>query len=378
MSRLFTFFEWIDQLSLAVLILFALVTLIQIVYYLVFYVPILWEKKKSPAPKFDKPISVIIAAHNEAENLKNFLPKVLEQDYPRFEVIVINDRSEDDTETVLAILKEQYPHLRSTIIKDKGKLKHGKKLAITLGIKAAQYDYVLLTDADCEPLSPNWISEMVSGLSSSDVVLGYGPYFEEKGLLNKLIRYETSSIALQYMGFAKASVPYMGIGRNLAYKKDLFIKHRGFVSHAHLRSGDDDLFINEVSSKASFSYNISPDSFMYSVPETKWKHWVRQKQRHLSTFSRYKKKHLLLLSMETYSRVLFYLLLPVTIAMFPHYYWLYGIAFVRFLMLILVHTFWSKKVREKHIARYAVLFDFVSPFLYFFLYIGNYNKLSSR
>ncbi len=378
MSNSFNFWEWVDELSLAILILFIAVTLIQIVYYLVFYVPILWEKKKQAKADFDQAVSVIIAAHNEAENLKKFLPKVLEQEYPKFEVIVINDRSKDDTETVLTILKKKYPHLRTSFIKDNGKLKHGKKLAITLGIKASQYDYIVLTDADCEPSSSHWISEMASGLSNSDVVLGYGPYFEGKGFLNKLIRYETSSIALQYMGFAKRSVPYMGIGRNLAYKKDLFVEHRGFVNHAHLRSGDDDLFVNEVSSKASFSYNLSPDSFAYSVPETKWKHWVRQKQRHFSTFSYYKKKHLFLLSLETYSRVLFYLLLPITIALFSHYYWVFAIAFLRFLMLVSVQSIWAKKVKEPKVAQYAILFDLLLPILYFFLYLDNYKILRKR
>ncbi len=373
MSKLINFSEWMNELSLTILILFIIATLIQVGYYLVFYVPILWEKTKPSSSKFDKPVSVIIAAHNEAENLKQFLPQILEQDYPNFEVIVVNDRSGDETETVLAVLKEKYSHLRTTFIKDKGKLKHGKKLAITLGIKASQHDYILLTDADCEPLSSHWISEMVSGLANTDVVLGYGPYFEGKGLLNKFIRYETSSIALQYMGFAKASVPYMGIGRNLAYKKDLFIEHRGFVNHAHLRSGDDDLFINEVSSKASFSYNTSPDSFMYSIPETTWKNWVRQKQRHLSTFSRYKKKHLFLLSLETYSRVLFYLLLPISLLISPHYYWILAIASLKFVTLTLVHTFWSKKLRERQIAPFAILFDFVSPILYLFLYLDSYR-----
>ncbi len=352
------------------LILFALVSLIQIVYYLVFYLPIAKEKTRVTDRSFNQPVSVIIAAHNEAENLSRFLPSVLEQDYPVFEVIVVDDRSSDETETVLAIFKQKYPHLRTSFIKDTGKLKRGKKLALTLGIKAAQYDYLLLTDADCKPASNQWIKSMSSDFSKADVVLGYGPYFTQKGWLNKWIRYETSSIALQYMGYAKASVPYMGIGRNLAYKKQLFTEHKGFMTHAHLPSGDDDLFINEISSKANITYNVSPDSFVYSIPQSNWKNWKRQKQRHLSSFSRYRKKHLILLSLETYSRIGFYLLLPVVLMLFPFCYAVYLLTLIRVLLFVGIQIKWNKKMQEKNIAAYALVFDLISPIIYFFLYIN--------
>jgi len=357
------------------LITFFIVSFIQIFYYVFFYSRIFTLKPQTEAkPIFNKPVSVIIAAHNEAHNLRQFLPLVLEQDYPEFEVIVINDRSEDETDTVILEFKKKYKHLKSTFINNNGKLTHGKKLAITLGVKASAYDYVVLTDADCKPISNQWIKEMVQGFSSTDIVLGYGPYFEEKSFLNKMIRFDTLFIALQYMTFAKAGVPYMGIGRNLAYKKDLFIQNKGLVSHAHIRSGDDDLFINEVANSKNTSLSIAPDSFVYSNPKTTFKEWIWQKQRHLTTFKRYKKYHRVLLATEVYSRMLFYILLIILSPIFINNYFFIAVAVIRFLLLMVMITYSSQFFNEKRISLFAIFFDFTLPVLNFFVYLV-YPKL---
>ena len=128
-----------------------------------------------------------------------------------------------------------------------------KKLALTIGVKAAHYDYLLMTDADCRPESRNWIREMMSGFicggEQIEVVLGYGAYFEKNTLLSSLINYDTLFIGLQYLGMAAAGYPYMGVGRNLAYKKDTFFKNHGFRGLLNERSGDDDLFVNKVTTR---------------------------------------------------------------------------------------------------------------------------------
>ncbi len=346
-------------------------------YYGFFYARIFtFKQKKEEEKSFKKPVSIIIAAHNEAENLKQFLPFVLEQDYPEFEIIVINDRSEDETETVIAEFQKEYKHLRSTFIKNNGKLKHGKKMAITLGVKAAKYDYVMLTDADCKPSSNRWIQETANHFNASDIVLGYGPYFQEESFLNRIIRYDTMFIGLQYMSFAKAGFPYMGIGRNLAYKKSLFVDNKGLASHAHIKSGDDDLFINEVANKRNVSLSYQENAFVHSVPENTYKFWIRQKQRHFSTFSRYKSKHQLLLAGEIFSRILFYVLFIGLMSLNLNNYYFWAIAAFRFLVLFVILWKAARFFQEKKLNIFLIIFDFVFPILNFFIYLE--SKITER
>jgi len=370
MDSFYHFFLIGHNIKLLMLYIFIGSASIQIFYYLFFYARVFFFKnKKETSNTFSEPVSIIISAHNEAENLKHYLTYILEQDYPEFEVILINDRSGDETETIIANYKEKYPHLRSSFIKDNGKLKHGKKLAITLGIKASKYDYILLTDADCKPVSNQWIKESVQHFNSKDIVLGYGPYFTKKTFINKIIRFDTLFIALQYMSFSKAGVPYMGIGRNLAYKKDLFIKNRGLASHASLRSGDDDLFINEVANSKNTSISINEKAFVYSNPEENFSDWAWQKGRHFTTFNRYKKLHLFLISTEIYSRILFYILL---IALAPSLYSNYlfiGFASTRFVIQITILLYSTYFYKEKGIGLLILLFDFILPILNLFIYL---------
>ena len=369
MDILFQFYNSINNIELALLWLFYFAALVQVFYYLFFYSRIFSFKKNDVGKStFSEPISIIIASHNEADNLRQFLTSVLNQDYPIFEVIVINDRSADDTDMIIAELKGEYPNLRSTFIKDNGKIKHGKKLAITLGIKAAQYDYILLTDADCKPISNQWVKEMSKGFSSSDIILGYGPYFPEDLLLNRLIRFDTMFIALQYMSFSKAGFTYMGVGRNLAYKKDIFIKNRGLSSHSHIKSGDDDLFINEVANKNNVNIACEANSFVYSVPENTLKFWVRQKQRHLSTFHLYKKMHQVLLSGEVFSRILFYILFLALISTNISNYYFWAIALVRMLLSFTILAKSTAFFKEKKLLPVLIILDFIFPILNFFIY----------
>lgn len=218
---------------------------------------------------FLPPVSVIICARNEAENLKNFLPRVLEQDYPKFQVVVVNDCSTDDTEIVLAQMKRQYDHLYFTSIPVDKKFFHGKKLALSIGVKAAQYDHLILTDADCYPASGNWLKNMTTKFSSKkELVIGYGKYEKRKGLLNLFVRYETFWNAVQYVGFVIAGKPFMGVGRNLAYKKSLFQGSNVFRSYLNVASGDDDLFINQMGNRTNTAVCVHPEGQTISVPVT--------------------------------------------------------------------------------------------------------------
>lgn len=349
---------------------------IQLFYYLFFYIRIPFVRQH-PEDKEQPKVSVIICAKNQEANLHKFLPAILSQNYPEYEVIVVNDGSLDDTETVLARFALQYPNLRHTTLVGDEKFKHGKKLALTVGIKAAKYETLLLTDADCAVESEKWISSMVCGLDEKhSIILGYGGYEERKGLLDKFIRYDTLFIAMNYLSFAHAGIPYMGVGRNLAYKKSLFWENNGFNSHYYLTSGDDDLFINEVANSRNTFVELRKESFTRSVPKESFKEWYYQKKRHSITGKMYKKKHKLLLGLEPLSRMLFVLLLILYFVLqvdFLYWYVVAGIAFKYLIQLIVVKLSMCR-LNERKLLLYSPFIDVLLPFFYFILFFTKKNS----
>ena len=253
-------------------------------------------------------VSVIVCAHNEYDNLQDYLSILLEQDYPCYEVIVVDDSSEDGSDLLLERWSRQYGNLYHTFVPRGARVLSNKKLALTIGIKAAHYDYLLLTDADCRPESKFWIREMMQGFANqqTEVVLGFSPYFEKKGLLNHLIGYDTLFNGLQYMGMARAGKPYMGVGRNLAYKRETFFSVGGFKGLLGNRAGDDDLFVNRIANAANTVVVHNPNSIVWSVPKTTWREWFHQKRRHLSVSPQYRTKSKIQLTLEPLSRGIFY------------------------------------------------------------------------
>jgi cellulose synthase/poly-beta-1,6-N-acetylglucosamine synthase-like glycosyltransferase len=266
------------------------------------------RNNKIPFITDQPPVSVIICAKDESDNLRKYLPFILQQDYPDYEVIVINDGSTDDTEFLLNDLLVEYPNLRSTFVPVGANNLSTKKLGLTLGIKAAKNDLLLFTDADCMPEDKFWIANMARNFTpETEFVLGYGAYLNKKGFLNRLITFDTLFIALQYMGMAAARKPYMGVGRNLAYRKETFFTQKGFASSLHLISGDDDLMVNKASNSRNTRVEISPDSITWSEPNTTYQGWLFQKARHLSASTYYKDSSKLRLGIEPTTRGLFYL-----------------------------------------------------------------------
>ncbi len=257
-----------------------------------------------------KPISVIICARNEADNLSQYLPLVLEQNYPDFEVIVVNDRSWDRTREVLETLSEQYKNLKIVKVPEGEKFIAGKKFAVTMGIKAASNEWLVFTDADCSPASPNWLSGMQQPADEQvSIVLGYSPYMRNSGILNSLIRFETFFTAINYLSFALKGMPYMGVGRNMAYRRSLFFKNKGFAAHMHIPSGDDDLFVNAHATSRNTEIRINPETHVWSVPNTTLGAYLRQKKRHFGAGKFYKTSHQFILSLQIIAQFLFYALL---------------------------------------------------------------------
>jgi len=283
-----------------VLLVFAVGLLVQLFIFFYFFIRLTFYKSVVMDDTI-VPVSVVISARNEERNLLTNLPKIFEQDYPEFEVVVVNDRSWDETEHVLRGFQQKYSNLHVINIAESANYNHGKKLAITLGIKGARFDHLLFTDADCHPVSDQWIKKMSTSFKKKSLVLGFSPYERKRGLLNKLIRFDTVQIGVQYLSFALAGMPYMGVGRNMSYKKELFFSVGGFKSHYHIASGDDDLFVNEVGRKDTINVVVDPEAQMISLPETSFTDWYNQKRRHFTTAKYYRGMHKFFLGLIPFS-----------------------------------------------------------------------------
>lgn len=274
---------------LAVFFIFIAVVVFQFLYYIVVFGKFSFAKPQVVSPK-RIPISVIVCAKNEEENVKRFVPLLAEQNYATFEIVLIDDASSDSTLELFEEFEKQYPNIKLVKVENNEAFWGNKKFALTLGIKAAKYDYLLFTDADCHPVSNDWISTMSAQFSTNKtIVLGYGAYEKiPSSFLNKIIRFETLLTATQYFSWAKLGKPYMGVGRNMAYRRDEFFKVRGFMDHMKIRSGDDDLFINQAATGDNTTICYAPEGFTYSEPKTSYNDWFRQKRRHVATAQHYK------------------------------------------------------------------------------------------
>jgi len=363
------------HISEILLFLFILTALLQLYYYLYFFGRVAFKKEKRKNAR-KEPVSVVICAKNEAENLSKYLPAILMQNYPDYEVIVVNDCSEDNTSDVLDGFQKKYPHLKITNIQRDPKFTHGKKLALTIGIKAAQNEWLLLTDADCKPETENWITTMQKNFSrDSSVVLGYGGYYSRNSFLNNYIRFDTFFIALQYFGMALAGFPYMGVGRNLAYRRSLFFKNKGFASHRKIASGDDDLFINQTATRINTKVEYNFKSHTRAEPKNTIFEWVKQKKRHLSTGWHYNAKTKWLLGGELAGRILFYILFVVLISNLWFNYIVAGIFLLRFISMAVIFKSAMKRLNEKYLFIPSFFYDFISPIIIIFFVV--LNKFSS-
>jgi glycosyltransferase involved in cell wall biosynthesis len=357
---------------------FVLSAAVQLFYYLWFYLSV-YRYKQTAGKASGLPVSVIICARNEVENLNNFLPSVLEQDYPDYEVIVVNDCSEDDSYDVLGKYLKLYPHLKISNVNKDPKFTHNKKFAQFIGIKASNNDILLFTDADCQPESGKWIEGMVSHFSpQTDFVLGYGGYLKEKGLLNKYIRYDSMIIAMQYLGMAIRGIPYMGVGRNLAYRKRLFFENKGFGSYNHIISGDDDLFVNTKANRNNTAVEFGKGTHTRSVPSPSFADWVKQKKRHLTTAPYYKFRDKFLLILEPLTRVLFYSTLVVLLSFL--FFWQSAVIIftLRLTTQITVIHLVQKRLKESGILSYSLIFDIFSPVINTTIYVSNFFKRSGN
>lgn len=377
-----------NSLSFIILCIFSLAWLIQMCYFWGLFSRLAFFKKKkydNSCPKYE-PVSVIVCAKDAYEYLVDLVPRILSQDYPEFELVIVNDCSTDETTDYLKTLVQQRPDINVVSLTQSLNFFHGKKFPLSMGIKSAKHDLLLLTDADCLPENDQWIKGMVGAYkSNTSIVLGYSPYFTRKGLLNKLIRFDTLYTAIQYLSMALAKRPYMGVGRNLSYRRELFYKNKGFTSHYTIPSGDDDIFISQVANKKNTRIFIDPKCRVESEPKHSFSGWIHQKRRHYSTANMYKHSTNIILGTLLSSR-LFYYASAVALFCMPHAIvfstgtYLYYITIGLFILLHYASMDWiyiksAKQLGEKK------LYLFFTPFydIFFTLFttlLGIRNTIS--
>ena len=304
--------------------------------------------------KNTEPVSIIVCAHNEFENLKRLVPLLLQQQYSKFEVLIADDRS---TDASFEYFKREYSSNTDFKIIRVEENKDGenfKKHALTRAVGMAEFELLLLTDADCIPHSDLWISSMVSALGQNEeIVLGYSPYEYRKGWINKLIQYETLHTAVQYLSFALSGLAYMGVGRNLLYKKSVFERNHGFATHIRTTGGDDDLFIREVARKNNVAICIDERGQTVSIPKENYLTWFKQKRRHLSVGTSYKWRHKFLLGLQMLSHTLFYLSVLTLLGM--GYYTAFLFLMIRSLVFVVIFVLIARKLGNKYIRWWLLL-----------------------
>ncbi len=345
------------------IILFAISAGLQILYTIFMELPTAMSKAKTENRQL--PLSVILCARNEEENLLKNLETVLNQDYPTFEVIAVDDASTDNSLHVLKAFQKSHPQLKIVTVLENERYILSKKYALTLGIKAAQYEHLVLTDADCRPMSSEWLKCMSSFyVAGKNMVLGFGGYKRDRGVLNALIRLDTAQIALNYMGMARIGMPYMGVGRNLSYHRDLFFENKGFGAHQHLRSGDDDLFVSAVAKKGRVSIGLDLSASTQSEAKTTLKEWVLQKSRHLTTAPEYDlktKSHLLLLHG---SRYLFHLSFAMLMLLSLHWPIILGVYISWWILHASSLYLFGKRMKDNDLFLFSLLGEYLLLLLY--------------
>jgi glycosyltransferase involved in cell wall biosynthesis len=354
------------------LLVFIGITLIQLVYYVFIFGRFSFAKKQTIQPK-KLPISIIICAKNEEENIKKYFPLIAAQNYPDYEIVLIDDASSDETLELFEAYEKQYANVKLVKVQNNEAFWGNKKFALTLGIKAAKNEYLVFTDADCYPVSNDWLLQISSQFTKDKtIVLGYGAYEKVKNsFLNKIIRFDAVVNVTQYFSWAKLGKPYMGVGRNLAYKKSEFFNVRGFMDHMKIRSGDDDLFINQAATAANTEILFSPESFTQTAPKTTFKDWLSQKRRNAATAKFYKGFDQFQLGFFLFSQVSFFVLAIILLAFQFQWIIITSVIGFRYLFTWISLGYAASKLKEKDVIYWYPIIELILIFTQVIVFIKN-------
>lgn len=217
------------------------------------------EEESSPSPTLP-PVTILIAPHDNAHELEAHLPLLLSQVYePGYEVIVVAEKGDAETEDVLKRF-DQNPHLYSTFIPDSSRYMSRKKLAITLGVKAARNEWILLTDAFCAPCSDEWLRLMARHCTTErNLVIGYSGYAAGS---DPFYRFERLHTACYLMNKDVKSVAYRTNGTNLMFRKSEFLNHNGYQGNLNLIRGEYDFLVNKYARKGGTALELSPEAWI--------------------------------------------------------------------------------------------------------------------
>lgn len=314
-QQVLSYFQF-NIIEIIILSLFLILFIVQVYFYIRYYrkpfnFADMGDDRPSIADNSTRRypmVSVIISSENEADNLAINLPLILEQDYPNFEVIVINDGSTDETDTLLQSLKLRYSHLYQTFLPLSNDKQFGRhKLALTIGIKAAKGEVLLFTEPYCRPISNQWMKRLAAKISDkTDVVLGYSYYIRTNSFYNRVARFDNHLFSMQYLSKAIIEKPFTGTYRNVAFKKQLFFDNKGFSSHLNIENGED-LFINHIVNNKNTEVSLSQDSFIETSLNS-FALWQQIKKNYSIARSCFKNHEASVFSVEAGSRYLFYLL----------------------------------------------------------------------
>ena len=342
-------------------VVFCISSFVQISFYALSLFKLTRYRKREHILDFeDKPASIIVCAHNELENLKRLLPILLAQAYVNFEVVVVDDRSTDGSFEYLLEAKHKYDNLKVVRIDWTPEHVNAKKYALTLGIKGAQHEILVITDADCEPVSHNWLQQMASQFNGdTDFVLGFSYYLKNPGFLNLFIRYETLHTAILYMTMAMLGMPYMGVGRNIGYKRSFFLSRKGFNKFLKITGGDDDLFVNRYSTSRNTMVVLHPESVIMSEPKKNISDYVIQKIRHLSVGKMYRFKYKFLIGIFSLGKIFSWIFGLLLMILNFQFFWVLPLFLVHLLLLYWAYDRFTKTLRIKYESWALWFMDFV-------------------
>jgi len=356
--------------------IFVFFTAIQISYYLLFSNILFPNKRTFKLPEF--PISVIIFVKNSAENLRNFLPSILTQNYPIFEIVLIDNNSTDKTHKVINSFAKKHPNIHIVSVENNEAFWGSKKYAMTLGIKAAKFEHLLFTEANCKPISEHWISEMSRQFSKEKtIVLGYSRYKKEKTIANFLIRFYHFLTAIQLLNFSKIGMPFMADGKNFAYKKEDFYRAKGFINHMKQELGEDDLFIQDAANKINTTYCISKNSFVETTNCDLFTDWFFLQRKKVFLRKKYQPKHRFVLNLFTISKLFFYVFGTVLLFFFP-FEIILSIMFVYFLTQYIIVGISAKRLDEKNLIYFLPLLDIVFLLIQMSIFMANLTSKPSH
>ena len=366
---------------------FAVAWLIQIILHLVVWQGALRQagrQAKTPhLSQGEQPgVSVLVYSHNQAEALARNLPVLLNQNYPKYEVIVLDDNSRDNTQDVLTMMDQRSDILMHTKIDEKTRAMSHRKLAVLLGTKSAHYDLILMTHAECMPASTDWIGGLVSHFANPgvEVVLGPVVYERRTGFLSSFCQFDLFQRLLLMFGIALSMKAYAGWGQNLAFRKSTFYANRsqGFQRHLKMQPGEDDLFVADVARYGNVAVDFRPQTVMtdqskplfinWSIDRlnrgftSRLYPWIPVVVKHLDYLTRY-------LTVISGLILIVYALMRIFSGGGSHQYaWItvgavFAMLLIRIALIIFTHVRSAKALKQHPMVGWPVLCDLYTPFV---------------